>query len=173
MPTLRSLPPLPEHFGNPSLRDLSEVVPTADISLWPQTPAWTVLALLLGVWLLRGLREWYRRWLRNRYRREALDALTTLSRQVETPQPGSINEILKLAALAHQERKDVAGLSGTAWTTWLNAQVAQPAFSSPSVQALSEGLYAPAHSLSATEAARLLQEARQWVVQHQDPHAPR
>lgn len=173
MPSIHSLPPLPEHFGNPSLRDLSEIVPTTDISLWPQTPAWTVLALLLAVWLLRILRTRYRRWLRNRYRREALDALKTLSRQGEAPQVASINEILKLAALAHQERQHVAGLSGTAWTAWLNAQVAQPAFSSSSVQALSEGLYASAHSLSATEAERLLQEARHWVVQHQDPHVPR
>ena len=120
-----NLPPLPERFGNPMLRGFNEIESAARISWLPEAPGWWLLGA--GIVVVGSYKSWrsLRRWLRNRYRREALAQLQRLARQ-NNPNPAAINELLKIAAIAASSRGEVASLSGDTWVEWLNQRQNTP-----------------------------------------------
>ncbi|GGH25004.1 protein of unknown function [Cribrihabitans marinus] len=85
----------------------------APVPLTPQTGGWLVLALLVVVlagWLVH---RWIARRRANAYRRDALARVETAQTAAE------IATILRRAALAAYPRGEVAGLTGSAWLTFL------------------------------------------------------
>ncbi|GEM_PF-485952 len=157
------LPELPERFGNPILRGWHEIRGPSPISWLPTAPGWRVLAVVMLLWLVRrGWRAW-RLWWRNRYRREAL---RRLARSKHCPL--TINEILKLAAMAASSRREVASLSGDAWIAWLDQRAPEVALSDDTKTLLSGSLYAQTEQrISAAFSA----DAARWLRQHRDDHA--
>ncbi len=103
------------------------------IGSWPLAPGWWVIiaALLLFVaWLLR---ESLRKWRRNAPRRLALRELARVRSDydngVDIVTLGKeLSELLRRAMLAYAPRKEVAGLTGDAWLSWLDRGMEQELF---------------------------------------------
>lgn len=164
-----NLPPLPELFGNPVLREeLIEISQAADIDWWPQTPGWYAMAAILAY--VGGRAAWRRcrRWLRDRYRREAIRRLEQLGSRAT---PAAVNEILKLAAIAASHRAAVASLSGAAWRDWLTQQCDQAVLGEASLIQLTEAQYLPSTTGKHSDIETLVTEAHEWLMQHRDDHA--
>ena len=167
-----SAPPLPDIFGNYVLNDFFEVVTPAGIDWFPQTPGWFLVAAVLAYYgsqkLWRALQFWYR----NRYRGEALARLAGLPRRGEANElVTKINQLLKITALVAYPRTDVAQLTGTSWTKFLNRQCENHPFDEATSKLLAEGPYRPL-SVEPNQLAHLLAASSQWITRHrQDNHA--
>lgn len=178
-----SLPPLPERFGNPMVRDFNEIVPTAGVDWMPHTVGWYVLAFALGVVLLHRLLRALRQWLRNRYRREALRRLDAIAAQ-SALSLSAINALLKTTAMVAASREEVASLTGNAWLNWLTERVATSSemskreASTREIDTLStylnHGLYANSTTLDNDDPGKqpLLTAVRWWIQNHRDDHGP-
>lgn len=164
-----SAPPLPEIFGNYALGDFVEVVPPDAISWLPQTTGWLWLGLaLLGFGLYRGwlrLRHWYR----NRYRREAEQQLQQMADMADDQdQIGEINRLLKLTAMTAFSRQQVAQLSGTAWTDFLNRKCPSAPFSAQQGEMLALGPYRNL-TIDRRSTEQLITASLSWVREHENP----
>jgi len=180
---LSGLPELPERFGNPLLRgSLVEIEALGAINWVPQTPGWYALALLLAGWSGRRLWHRTRRWLRNRYRREALKRLKGVQ---SLPNLEAINTLLKLTAMVASSRKEVAPLTGQDWCLWLQSRTPEPIFSSISMELLGKSIYQgetndatppidkhPENTLNQGALNTLFDEVEGWILTHRDDHAP-
>lgn len=162
-----SLPPLPEHFGNPALEGLVEIEPLSTIDWMPQTPGWY---LLLGGSLLfltrlgwRGVKRWYR----NRYRREALRQLKVLQHLPATQQVTAANRLLKTVAITASSRASVAKLDGDRWREWLSTRCEPPVLSEATLLVLSHGIYHPAPPAPPQS---FIAELQNWIRRHRDDH---
>lgn len=105
---------------------LVDVVMVPPPSWAPQTIGWPILAGVLAVVGLVLAWRWWRRWCANRYRREALAELAGLRQQLaddarRAEALAGMAALLKRVALAAWPRTAVAGLSGTAWASFLVA----------------------------------------------------
>lgn len=160
-----SLPALPDIFGNYVLGDFNEVVSPPAIDWLPQTPGWYLVAAALLVILGRRLARRARHWYHNRYRSEALRRL----RAAENAENAvvEINRLLKLAAMEAFPREQVASLSGTAWTGFLNSQCDSPPFDEHECKLLEDTVYRTA-SVDADARSRLLRASLDWVTQHKN-----
>jgi uncharacterized protein DUF4381 len=139
------------------LLDLLEPVPDPPpISLWPQTPGWAVLGLIALVLMFWGVRTM---WARHRARAYRYAALAELAQTGDDA--AHIAALLRRVALAGYPRRDVAGLTGAGWLTFLDQTYGGDGFSGPIGQAL---LLAP-YRQSAPDAA-LADLARDWITTH-------
>jgi len=156
----------------PSIDQLRELAPgTPPFSYLPQTWAWLVLGLVLLavalVWL--GLR--WRRWARERYRREALQRLDQLAKAEADQRLAALRmlpELLKRVALSMPDAPPVASLAGVQWQVFLEQRAGQrlPADFVPTLQMVA---YAPdAHllALDAQQVAALFSTSRRWIEGH-------
>ncbi|UVE16045.1 DUF4381 domain-containing protein [Pseudomonas sp. LS44] len=158
----------------PSLDQLKELpLPAPVVSYFPQTWGWLLLLILL----LTGLAIWgalrWRRWNRDRYRRDALARLNELEQALaddvqRLPALRELPELLKRVALSMPEKPDVATLSGANWQAFLDKTCAQPL--PPTFgQQLAALAYAPEAQLRALPAAAqqaLLTNSRHWIENH-------
>lgn len=160
-----SAPPLPEAFGNYALGDFVEVTSPASISWLPQTPGWllvaAVIAWYVGRWAWRRLAQWYR----NRYRREALARLQTISSSASCL--NELSTLLKITAVAAYDRPETAQLNGPPWPEFLNRKCASEPFDEELSALLAEGIYRQV-SLSDNQRDRLLEAARVWITGHRE-----
>ena len=124
----------------------------------PQTIGWYVVFAIVGVFLLWCVVHFTRRWLADRYRREALRELT------QTPADG-ISALLKRAALSAWPREMVAPLSGGAWLSFLSATAGVESFQhSPGNRV--EEIALKSTTLSSEEEATLRGVAAHWIRRH-------
>lgn len=165
-----TLPPLPDLFGNPVLRDFHEVVPGPAIDWAPQTPGWYLLTAIFAALTLRMAFRYYRRWLRNRYRREALRELAVLHRGGEID-PAAINALLKRTAMVASSRPEVAALTGADWCRWLAAQIDHKPLNDQVLACFGDALYGSGATADIA-LNDLFAEARHWLQHHRDDHAP-
>lgn len=161
------MPDLPSLFGNPVLRGWHEVLAPPAIDWIPRAPGWLVLATLAVLWFSHRARQGLRRWLRRRYRREALRRLTA-----NNAGPEIVNEILKLAAMQASSRAEVAALSGSYWTRWLNQRTPKPVFSPESCHALEQAPYRGQQPAAESDLVKLHRQAALWLKHHRDDHEP-
>lgn len=168
---MAEFPPLPEVWGNYAIRGIEEVLPPQAISWWPQTPGWrylgAALCLLLTWYVWRRLRHW----VRNRYRRQALRELELLRAQYgdNTELLYPLARLLKATALQAFPRENAAGLSGEAWTLWLDSQVPQAILSGRSRQLLSQAQYRPRIDPEPKAIAELARQVGDWIRNHRNP----
>lgn len=166
-----ALPPLPDRFGNPLVRDFNEIVPAADVDWLPQTMGWYLLGGFVAIATARRLTRSIRKWLRNRYRREALKRLAQMTAQSELSVT-DINALLKTTAMVAASRAEVAALAGTDWTDWLVAR-AEPAEKVRLFTGyLGDRLYMNNALLPIAhdDTAKLLSAVRWWILHHRDDH---
>jgi Domain of unknown function (DUF4381) len=130
----------------------------------PQTIGWYVvfaIAALLLLWLVVHL---IRRWIADRYRREALHELAHA-------RPEQLSELLKRTALSGWPREKVASLSGATWLKFLDDSAHIALFQRAPASMLEE--IALRHvSLSTEDESALRQAAATWIRMHRRPGRP-
>ncbi|MEJ5018774.1 DUF4381 domain-containing protein [Ochrobactrum vermis] len=109
-----------------ALRSLNDLAMPEPVSWFPQTWGWGLFALILLVLILSYLALWYKRWLRNAYRREAMKQLKAIRIQFQDPDQRyvtavSLVELVKRVAMVSWSRRSVAALSGENWVKFLAA----------------------------------------------------
>lgn len=112
------------------LRDIH--LPDA-IGWWPLAPGWWIVIALLSigaVWLLISV---LRKRRHNAPRRYALRELAAIEADYLRHRNAVIfakqmSELLRRGMLAYAPREDVAGLSGSAWLSWLDSDLPVPYF---------------------------------------------
>ncbi|EHK65571.1 DUF4381 domain-containing protein [Achromobacter arsenitoxydans] len=154
----------------PGLDQLRELPLPAPVSYWPQTWGWAALALLLAAatgWM--AARAW-RRWHRNRYRREALSELRRIEADAAADPLAArgLPALLKRSALAAlAPDRNAAPLAGEAWIAWLAH--CGPPLPRDGAQLLATLAYAPDTAVRALDPAdirRLLAASRLWMERH-------
>lgn len=141
------------------LRPIPEPPP---VSMWPATAGWIWLGLgilALATWV--GWRA-LRRWRAGAYRRAALAQLSAAG-----DDPVQVAAILRRTALAAYPRRDVAGLIGDDWLSFLDQSAGMNGFSSDAGEALLAAPYRPMPAVPG-----LGQLARDWVRRHRAGRAP-
>lgn len=111
-----------------SAQDFAASLPLADIHLpaepgyWPLAWGWwaCILAVLLTVAVLVYLVSQHR--IKQRARKEALRQLKHLD---DPAQFGNINLLLRQTAMSYYPRKNVAGLTGDQWLSFLDSHLAE------------------------------------------------
>ncbi|WP_194791537.1 DUF4381 domain-containing protein [Pseudomonas sp. UFMG81] len=156
----------------PSIDQLRELAPgTPPFAYWPQTWAWLALGLLLlAVAVLWGALRW-RRWQRDRYRREALlrlDQLAGGDGEQRLAALRELPELLKRVALSLPGAPAVASLGGAPWQAFLQRHARQP-LPAGFADDLHQVAYAPdswLRSLDPQQVNALFSHARQWIEGH-------
>ncbi|MBN3581491.1 DUF4381 domain-containing protein [Algoriphagus aestuarii] len=106
--------------NNPAvpIQDLGNIYEPPPVSFTFETIGWTVLGALLMIGLLVGIFFLIRHYLKNRYRREALAALSTVGSEGQNfPQ---VFVILKRVAIEVFGREKVGALFGSSWLGFLD-----------------------------------------------------
>ncbi len=141
-----------------SLDRLHDLLTPGPTPWWPPAPGWYVLGgivLAVGiVWLV----DWYRRYRRNLYRRQALAELRG------QPTVTAIATVLKRTALSVFPRDRVAALHGEAWIAFLNQTCERSKFDHATGEQLNSGPFDPRTPPPSQE---LLAAARAWITHHQ------
>lgn len=159
------------------LEQLHDIVAPPRISWWPPAPGWYAVAaaLLIGLaWL--GYRHWHT-YRANRYRRAALEELSSVATRVRDPSSrpaglAALSALLKRVALSAWSREHVASLSGDAWIRFLDESGGKPRFRDAPARLAVDGAYATpmaTASLSESDVEGLLKAARGWIVEHRAP----
>ncbi len=167
MPSGNAMPPqLAGAAPDPLLEQLRPNILPDPVSWWPPAPGWWVLAalgiILLGWLLWKSIRAFQRR----RYRRIALKAAKQLHQQNGDNNAHVLahyNSILKIAALKAYPEKDVAGLHGLAWLTFLDESSDTQGFCHGHGKALGHRRYAPAPEM---DAQALYELVCYWIKKH-------
>ena len=155
--------------GNNILLDpLVELEPPATVSMLPQTIGWKVLLGLAVILICYYSYKKLKAWRLNRYRRDAIKALSAISSHSKTDKILQLNRILKQTASAAFGVTEVAGLHGVEWLTFLDKS-SKVDFDSPQAQLWQQALYDPKQSdeISDSELEQLINKSRQWINQHE------
>ena len=165
-----------EPAAQASIVQLADVAVPAPVSWMPQTIGWQVLGVLLVIAALVAAWRMVRRYLRNRYRREALAEMRALEQRWEGTADGAakllaaLPPLLKRCALAAWPREEVAGLSGQRWVDFMQARAGSAqAGIRQLAPLLCELEYRDADALAKLDAQQLravLDASRQWIVGH-------
>ncbi|SFU02247.1 protein of unknown function [Algoriphagus locisalis] len=109
---------IPANTANPANLDLGQIYEPPPVSFTFETVGWAILGGLLMMGVLVILFFAIRKYLRNRYRREALEALAKLETdQNSFPQ---VLVILKRVAMQVFGREKVGTLYGSSWLSFLD-----------------------------------------------------
>lgn len=160
-----------------ALAGLHDVVVPEPVSLFPATPAWAVLAVLVAAALAWVAARMVLRWRRNRYRREAAAELREIESRLASAATreaalAELPVLVKRVALQSAPREQVAALSGPAWLAFLDRTWKGDAFRTGPGSVLPEIAYgtpAGRRAIGSEEVAQLLAVLRSWVREH---HAP-
>lgn len=158
----------------PSIDQLKELaLPVPPYNYFPQTWGWLALLLaVLAVALVWGAIKW-RRWQRDRYRREALARLDTLVRALEDAGQRlaalrELPELLKRVALSMPDAPPVERLGGWQWQAFLAERAPAP-LPEGFAASLFTVAYAPDARVLAipdTDVRSLFATTRHWIEAH-------
>ena len=158
--------------GSTSLPDpvagLVDIPLPQEVSLWPQTWEARLAAVVLLIALAASLWSLLRyRWV-NRYRREALSALSRIGLSAGISPERSLADLALLVrqtALAAFAREQVAPLSGKSWLAFLDKSYGGQEFSQGIGRLLASGPYQQVPPDDA-ELKSLLDLVRRWIRGH-------
>lgn len=134
------------------------------VSWVPQTIGWQVVGVWLGILAVLGAWHAFQYWRRNRYRREALDALADIEAELDDA-PGrtatEIGALVKRTALAVYPRAEVAHLYGADWAAFLCESAANDAEVTQSAGDIASAAYR-----TDIDPRSLIGPARRWIKVH-------
>ncbi len=143
------------------------------MSWWPPAPGWWLVTgvLLVMIWLL--WRGWQQRQ-RRASSRQALRELAALHAQFQVDSDGrcfavEVSQLLRRVALTRWPAPQVAGLTGREWLEFLDANGGE-FMDSTAGQVLRHAAYR-AEVVSAADAERLHQAARDWIRRERNSDA--
>ena len=161
-----------------SLDKLHDIVVPEAVHPWPPAPGWYVLGglvLILLVWLIVNAT---RHWIKNRYRRAAIEELNQLRQDSKSLEQRShaivgVDQILKRVALVTWPRQDVASLSGRTWMEFLNRTGRGNEFTNEQIEALKDVAYSSkiSNQVSVNQLELLFESASRWIRQHRGPES--
>jgi len=154
-----------EGLNLPQLLDLTHgLVLPEPVSWMPQTIGWPVVV----VWLIAVVVSigWYsfKRWQKNRYRRDALAELASLEVQAKMDPAaiaGEIAALVKRTALAAFPRQRVANLHGAEWARFL----CESAGNDSQIQRAADQIAVAAYRTD-VDGNALVAPARRWIELH-------
>lgn len=144
------------------LHDLHE---PAQVSMWPATPAWIVLGLLVFAVLILCLRHWLHHRRATAYRRAALAELRGMQEDLargRVPALARLDTLLRRTALAAFPRAEVAALGGPEWAAFLHRTGGEAI--AAEVPAMAAATFSTASPDFDGKAA--LRAARDWIRHH-------
>lgn len=157
-------------FGNDWLTNMHEIALPDPVPMLPQSWGWWMPVMAVLLLLLWKLWCFYRIWRFNAYRRAALRELDALPDAASGY--ASLPAILKRVALHSFGRPAVAGLSGAAWTAFLNAVWAGGSFDDSDAELLRHLAVTPAGGPVPSAIEPLLEKCRAWIRQHAAKEGP-
>jgi len=161
-----------------SLANLQDIVIPQAVSWWPPAPGWYGIGLLVLLGLGWLLFAWRRRWVAQRYRRQALVELGGLQDALKNPEQrqsalAKVPVLLKRVALAAWPRPRVAELSGPDWWRFLDQSDDRSSFTATHGKSLQKLAYQKDAALSDEEVDSVVQAAAQWIEHHHLTQAER
>ena len=154
----------------PSIADLKDIPAPAPVSYLPQTTGWWLVGgvLLLGALVYAFIR--WRRWWRNRYRREAQAELAAIERAAADPATraqalGAIPGLVKRTVLVWAPRKDAGPMTGEAWLRYLDRTYVPGGFVQGPGRQLDTLAYGQG-DLAAADMAALMALLHRWIDDH-------
>ncbi|MDS9469341.1 DUF4381 domain-containing protein [Paracoccus sp. MBLB3053] len=139
------------------------------VSMWPATPIWGVIGIILLALLLLLAWRWVRYRKANAYRREALALLQGIEPGLargDRRALAELDQLLRRTALAAFPRREVAALTGAEWAEYLDRTA------TPGPEGgfrMLNGLLASApyaRQVPEFDGARLMRLARHWIRHH-------
>lgn len=162
-------------WGNESLRDIVEVEFPEPVSLVPSTPGWWILFIGLVGLLIRALWRRRQRYLRNLYRREALEQLATIKQHLAAGKLEAARELaplLRATAIAAGGRDLVSGLEGDAYAAALaELSSGENHLLAGAVGDLQHLAYAPLDDIGSMDTDGLILAMENWIQNHKGDHA--
>jgi hypothetical protein len=158
--------PIQPMQGQDPLAQLRDIHLPDPVGFWPLAPGWWLLSLLIILAVIAIGYYLRKRFIRNRYRRQALAHFNNLKLQQLSPQEQlqQINYLLKQTAQAAHSEIDVANLSGKKWLGFLDQSGNTSDFSNGVGQVLEEGPYKP--TTTDFNSSELLTLTQRWIKQH-------
>lgn len=159
-------------WGNYAIRGIVEIDLPSPVSMQPQTPGWYALALLIVIGFLWSSFALSRRYIRNRYRRQAVKRLAELRARYLGGEPEALRglaPLLRATALAAGDRTQIAQLEGEEWQQALNQMA--PKTAPVPVDLLEKLAYQPSPGLVSEQYAELFSTLKRWIVKHKYSHA--
>jgi hypothetical protein len=158
-------------FGNYLIHGIDEIIVPDAVSWWPSAPGWSVLCILILLWLLALIVRWLKYQWRNRYRAQALRQLEQVQKEAGNnlqPVLALLPYCIKVTALQAYPRQNVASLSGHAWLAFLDAHYSGPSFSTGVGEKLLSIAYLPEEDwqLDEKESRALIKMSRRWIKKH-------
>lgn len=148
------------------LRELVEIPLPASISWWPQTIGWKILGVCFIIGVIYGSYRAAMHWWHNRYRREALDALTHVNLIQPYAALVELSRITKIT-LNYAFPTQTASLIGTPLLTFLDATASTQLNTSLGIRWQHALLRTPDdNALSLEETQQLQQQLLLWVKHH-------
>ncbi len=146
-----------------------EDLPLRDIHLpdaigwWPPAPAWWVITFLLLATIVLLIWRWSQQKTDERALELALSELDRLQKQHGKDSKALLRELsvlLRRTAMSQYGRKQVSGLTGTAWVEFLDQKAGKPLFKGKLERFLTEIPYRPE---SETETTAVFNATREWI----------
>lgn len=159
-------------WGNNSLRDIIEAEFPEPVSLMPVTLGWWILLFALIGLVSRALWRRRQRYLRDSYRREALEQLAEIEQRLSAGAFEAVRELaplLRATAIAAFGRDLASGVQGEAYAKVLARF--SPGQGSLPVTDLQRLAYAPLEELDSIDTQTLIAEMERWIQQHKREHA--
>jgi len=142
-----------------------DIITPPPVSLFPHTPGYVALAILLAAALFPiGLRAW-KRHRRNRYRREARAELARL-RAMASPRAQLLAtlRLLKRAAIVAYGRGEAAALEGERW--WRFLHETSGIVLAPGLQAYCAAVYGDGARIDRERNGEVMAYAGRWLKRH-------
>ena len=151
---------------NATYNSIGKLIEPEPIAYSFNTPGWyLVLGLLLVTVLFVAIFQ-YRKYYKNKYRRDALKQIRSFARQ-KNGLVYNINKLLKSMAIRLFGRRKVASLNGTEWFAFLQSTMkTKVIFKESSFDEFSKALYNSNHKLNENKKNELIEFAVLWVKNH-------
>ena len=148
------------------LKDLRDIHGAPIPELWPPSPGWWLLAILILWFGYLALSRLWRWWKYRKQRKQILGLLESYytdfrNRGSQQQFAREISELLRRAALYRFPKESVAQLSGDAWLQFLDSKAGHSRFSKGAGKILVDAPYR--RQLAAVDTAALHALTRDWL----------